>query len=68
MKYNSIYIVVFLWMITGLAGCTDDDGKAVNNGEETGSGELTFMPYVEESTVLTRDLGNTFLPRGMRLM
>ncbi len=67
MKYNSIYIVVFLWMITGLAGCTDDDGKAVNNGEETGSGELTFMPYVEESTVLTRDLGNTFFTEGYEI-
>ncbi len=67
MKYNSIYIVVFLWMITGLAGCTDDDGKTVNNGEETGSGELTFMPYVEESTVLTRDLGNTFFTEGYEI-
>ncbi|MCD8031620.1 MAG: hypothetical protein LUF85_12585 [Bacteroides sp.] len=68
MKYNPICIVVWLLAFTGLSGCTDDDGKQPKTGEETGSGELTFMPYVQESGILTRDLGNTFFPRDMRSM
>ncbi len=66
MKYRSIYAAAFLLGLVSFTGCTNDDGKAVTT-DETGRGELIFMPYVEANSAATRDLGNTFFSEGYEI-